>query len=203
MFDTLTRANAADFRQRYNNTVGYLHQDGLPPLLVHITAVDGNQARFTDIDGRDLAVLAGHQTVKFEFIPVTRGWHNGKTRIWYTYRVPAKQYQRGIARGNTKLMYTKTRGGGLAATEPGLEQLVDFLGCEKPSCQSCLDDYQNNNRTGVALSRHFALADTSVYFFDRVVGSIKNRKQITLYDNFMRQELGDFIRRNQLALELQ
>ena len=203
MFAKYTSAGAADFKQRYEGTIGWLHRGGKKHLVL-VTQVTGVRVTFTDKDGTEYFANDNAEGVEFEFLPVTRGWKNGLHSAWYMHRRPAKQYQRGMSSGNTEVFKLSKNGAALQ------KALVDLSAIDEVSVYSStdpLDIFKDSAKRkvpyGVAINRHFAVVPNGpVYFYDRLIGSVNDGRVHLGYKN-LQQELSDVIRRGNIPLEIQ
>jgi hypothetical protein len=189
VIDSLTPLNAADFKQRYLRSYGFLVGDDNTRKLVYISEVASRMVKFSCLEGKDFFVNAG-SGVNFEFLPITRGWFNTRNGPVLLQRVPAKQYTRGISGNNTRV-YQLNKSGDVVQCDISLDVLLDVF-VNKPPMKP---------EDGVLINKFFLLAKGNVYFYNEVVGTYKNNK-IALTEASVRQELSDFIRRQELPYVL-
>lgn len=198
MLDSLTSYNAADFRQRYQGTFG-LYPTSKGKILVLVRKVDSKRVMFTDAENTEYFanVDAG---VSFEFLPVARGWHNGKKGAVMLQRVPARQWQRGISESNTvALLPPEHNKGGLKLVSPSFDTL-DCVVNPYP-LPYAINEKLTKTRDSVAISKHFCLSGDSLYFFDKIIGSCEGSSIHVTYSPII-QELSDTIRRSSLPFNI-
>ena len=152
---------------------------------------------FTDVDGYGFSVNAD-AGVEFEFIPVDRGFYNTEDDTFFLYRVPARQWLRGISETNTVAQYF--HGSDLSS------EIVDIHLLHKVFVQgidvhTAFKKWRNLSQHAVGLSKQFAIAGTTVYFFNKEIGKVKDGC-IILDNNIVAQELQDVIRRNGFDMEV-
>lgn len=201
MFAKFNAANAADFKQRHESTIGWLHRAG-KTHLVYVTFVGGDRVSFQDKDGTEYFATSKADDTEFEFLPVTRGWKNGTNRAWYMQRRPAKQYQRGVSPNNTEI-FSMNAAGTLTKSH------VDILVVHDYTNKDAVDPFDVYKASaaakkpyGVAIDRHFAVVPKGVvYFYDHLIGRNDGNKITLDYQN-VRQELSDVLRRKNIPLEI-
>jgi len=196
MRDSLTIYNRDDFRQRYKGSFGFLPTER-GRTLVYIKEVAVDKVSFiTDKGGPTYYANAG-AAVEFEFIPVTRSWYDLGDGAALLFRVPARQYCRGINSSNTEC-YLPGEFGDLSPVNLSLEILNKVLSYPDPS----LADYINGVKTYYVLGRSFCIAGGTLYFFRQPIGTVVGTA-ITLENVLVRQELMDTIRRKSLPFTLE
>lgn len=184
MFDSLTSTNGRDFDQRYRNTYGFLHKDGAKKLIF-ITKIDSGRVFFTTADGESWWAQSDQQ-VMFEFLPLDRGFHNTENGLFFVTRVPARMWQRGIARNNTSVYQFKTRN--WQQVEPSFESLSSIF--EKPT------EPDKALSRPTAISKYFAMSRGTVFLFSEAVGSYtKSKISLKPQAAIIEQELNDSLRR--------
>lgn len=200
MIDTPTHANIADFKQRYQGVMGWLHSEKADKgkSAVVVSSVTANKVTFKD--SNDNEYYANVDTgVQFEFVPTQRAFYNTADTVFLVQRIPARQWKRGICVDNTDISelingvligqpttvnWRKAAFSVMTSTLPGKEALSSFF---------------EGGRSSVALSKYFALSGNSLFFLTLLAGEFnKKTKTITLFKEFqmIRQELGDLINRN-------
>ena len=197
MLDTLTHENFRDFTARYRGTYGWLIDENKAKTFVYISNVTEDEVTFTTMEGGRYYAYVDKE-VMFEFLPVQRGWFNGKSgNKYFLTRRPARQWHRGICSANTTIsMYNDVIRKVMA---------VDFHNSVMGDIfnkNSNMNQYSLGNNS--LLSKHFAVFDTNLYFYDRHVGEYKNNV-IKLHEEatFLKQELMDLAKRNSYKLEIQ
>lgn len=99
-----TQRTARDFRQRYEGVYGFYPKSNGEEVLVYVSSVDDREMKFTDSKGASYTAYAD-QGVTFKFIPLNRKLFIYKKELILASRVPARQWQRGICQGNTRMQY--------------------------------------------------------------------------------------------------
>lgn len=184
MITSLTSRNHQDFRQRYLRTFGYLLTESGNKKFVEVTNSGSGAVYFKAGDELEFHAVV-NSGVKFEFIPVTRGWFNASDgNVYFLERVPARQWRRGICQDNTRIHNIK-----------GFKEVV----VEYTVLNSIFDpnvvNKVDHNKRPVALSQAFAINPIgTLYFFDQLIGSMKDNK-IVLTNNIVKQELQDLVNR--------
>jgi hypothetical protein len=202
MIDTLTSENHRDFVARYQGTVGWYLGDKDKKILVNVARVHDNRVMFKDVAGVEYFANA-NSDIKFEFIPVDRGFFNAKGGLVYMERIPARQWHRGICSNNTKMW----------ACNPGFAE--GFLPCgvnvatlhnvfvEGPPVSRRWVEHRIDPKkySSVALSKHFAFIGEKFYFCRTQVGTYRDNK-IKLDNDLVFQEVCDVVKRNNLQVEV-
>lgn len=195
MKDSLTSFNREDFRQRYKGSYGFLLHEG-KRRLVYIKEVANGQVVFKTASlGPDFFALADTK-VEFEFLPVQRSWYNLGDKAGLLFRIPAKQYNRGISSSNTAF-YT-AEGGYCTGQRLSLEVLEKIFLTEAIDNTTRFFAQEDNF---LVLSRAFCITGHVLHFFADAIGSYNNSSRtITLNSDVVLQELTDVIKRRQLPL---
>jgi len=182
---TFNSHDARDFIQRYVGTYGYFERDGKSDLPVLIENVEGNTLYFSDFDGNKYHTYAD-QNVSFKFQQVRRCYYVGKSgNIYFMERVPARQYQRGVSRGNTRIFrYSNGNWNPIRVDNNAMADIM-FGGTV------C--------RSGIKLSETFALLDNVLWLYTSAIGvSDGNTIQLMTGWTKFRQEVSDCVRDNKL-----
>jgi len=205
MKDTFTTENANDFHRRYQGTFGWYigGKTDTTKKLVEITEVRDRRCTFRDVDGRQYHATIDSGVI-FEFEPLQSGWWNGSDNSTYlVQRVPARQWQRGVSRGNTSILrlFSDTLGELQQLPEITIEALHTIY-VEGVSSVDAWQDYWKGNRSGAALSRYFAVGPSKrMYFKDKLIGECPENGLIKLSAGLCLQEVQDTVKR--LGLEIQ
>jgi hypothetical protein len=198
MLDSLTTRNYADFKRRYQGTYGFYIKDDGSRVLVQVTSVGNITAKFMDVRGIEYSANADRD-VMFDFIPINKGLFNGHSfmgSVLFLYRVPARQWQRGISDANTVLQaFNKGRWHVQELQFAWLNAMFDPTLAERDKWQVPYENYKNGKIDVVALSKHFAVSTDNVYFYNNSIGTIKDRRIIELGNPMVMQELSDMISR--------
>jgi hypothetical protein len=200
MKDSLTSLNREDFRQRYRGSFGFLHTETQDRRLVYIQEVANNQVVFkTSSRGMDYYANCDAGVV-FEFLPVQRSWYNLGDKPGLLFRVPARQYCRGISKSNTSFSVVHPEVAMLQPSTLTLEVLARVFSVDKFAHEPrevLLERFVNKESWFFVLSRAFCMAHGTLFFFADAVGKYAGT-EITLNNPVIRQELLDAIKRNNL-----
>lgn len=199
MKDSLTSFNREDFRQRYKGCFGFLLHEG-QRKLVYIKEVGNGQVTFiTSSKGPEFYALA-NENVEFEFLPIQRSWYNLGTHPGLLFRIPAKQYHRGISSNNTAF-YVPTKDGYVSAQHLSLEVLSKVFPCPLPNNSV---KFFKGEQDHLVLNRAFCITGSHLYFFAEVAGTYNSAtRTIKLRLPIVHQELLDTIRRQQLPISVE
>ncbi len=198
MIDSPTYENSHDFRQRYLRSYGFLIREDRKHL-VYITECGVDQVKFSDISGASL-FCQSNRGIKFEFIPVTRGWFYTSQGMCYLSRVPEKQYTRGISPNNTQVL-VYSYGDGLTKSSVSFDLLNDIF--VDPPEPPTLEEYLEDKSKIFKVSKHFVFLNNKVYFFEREIGTVtRSYKTISLKEPMFKQELKDALVKNNLPFEV-
>lgn len=174
---------ARDFRQQFEGTVGWVITPSKRELLVVVESVNDRRVVLRDVKGFDYTVAA-NSGVAFKFQQVNAGWYPYKDTAAYMWRVPARQWQRGISSSNTRISQLDDHG---RATELSVDltTLAELLVEAKSPC---------------VLSNNFYLSPTGFLFVHREkIGVLdKATGNIALSSDMFVQEINDIIRRKSL-----
>jgi hypothetical protein len=107
MLQSLRNNTPRDFRSRYANTYGF-YTKGDKRTLVFFTDVNDNNVSWIDQDGADYQ-SSWDSDITFQFLAPQRKVFMHRGSVMYMCRIPARQWQRGIALGNTRLTKLSTR----------------------------------------------------------------------------------------------
>lgn len=194
MIATPTGRNIGDFKQRYQGVVGFLRPAGRDRTLVFVYNVSSSKVTFRDHNNHEYYANVD-SGVEFEFIPTQRAWYNTSNGTYYLQRVPARQWRRGICADNTAFiqLHKDTIG---QCDEDWKMVAFNVMG-NTLSYPDGVTAYLKGERPTCALSKHFALGQSVVYFCNLQVGTYSNRI-ITLKEEYgmLLQELSDVCKRN-------
>ena len=200
MLDSPTSANIEDFRQRYRNTYGFLKRKDNADLLIYIKETGHDRVTFTNTLGQEFYANL-NKDVMFEFLPIIRGWYATRLGPRFFMRVAERQYHRGISRGNTTVYSINLATDRLAIDALRMDVLEDIFVLKFPS--PTFSSYQRCTADYFIPSKHFLLTGLSLYMYDRKIGDIDpTRTKLVLSDKTFQQEVSDFIRRQNLPLEV-
>jgi len=186
MKESCTTATSRDFRQRYQNTIGvYTDTKGIKSY-VWIREVEENEVSFEDTKGGSYRAM-NDTGVEFEFTQVPLGWFNSTKGPMFVSRMPARQYQRGISKGNTRIQNKD-----FTPIPVSLANVSDFLTFDKPYV----------GQKDWVLNKHFAMINGIMFFFDRVIGEVEGTI-IRLTCTVVQQELLDTIGRSGLPFTVE
>ncbi len=197
MRDTLTTNNFRDFRQRYEGTIGFFHND-LRKILVRMTSVSDRKASFEDSKGNEFFAYTD-SGVEFEFIPVDKGFYNTFAGAVLLQRVPERQWHRGISPTNTQaaFLYKDT----FLPKAVDIDLISDIFE-DAVSIDKAMGDFLSGKLPSLALSKHFAVTNNNFYFYNKVVGTVSKTREIKLSSNAIEQEVQDLLRRKEYPFTL-
>lgn len=195
MLDTPKFENLQDFRQRYLNTFGWLHLQENKKILVKVTDVQDDKVMLKDINNRELYAYAD-KGVMFEFLPCQRGWYPTEDNLYYLTRIPARMWQRGIARANTT-MFECIEGRGLRNVGFTEKILIEIFKTSA-TFESEIQLFNKSYCDGAAFSREFAVFENLLYFFNEPVGRFNKITKEFVVNSFVLQEFSDLIRRSNI-----
>lgn len=191
MFDIFTLDNFHDFRQRYANTFGYFYPDGdTRKIPVMLTEINSRAAVMVGLYGEKYVVYP-NSGLKFEFVPIDKGFKQCGDKVYHLCRHPDRQWQRGISASNTRIH--QIVGDQLVEQPWSFDLIVNLF---KPQPESSKDTF-----APVVLSKEFALSFSYVWFFDMAVG-YRDQNVLKLTNQLVGQELTDVIARNNLPYEV-
>lgn len=195
MLDSFTSDNFRDFGPRYQDTYGFLQTPGQPKRLVYIADNDERAVYFRMQDGGMNYHAIRDTGVQFEFIQVNRGFFMGASgKTYLLTRVPARQWKRGIGTNNTSVQ--QLTAGGLDRVKLSITSLTDIY------VNPIKVDKSNINKFNIfPLSRHFAICESQLYFYNANIGTVDKAKGTITLNNYIevKQELTDVINRNGLS----
>ena len=204
MIITPTRNDSDDFIRRYGETFGFLHQPDQPRTLVYITSIDGDKLYFTVGKNPTKHWVYLDSNVKFEFLPVDRGWYMDKNDVpLYMQRLPERQWKRGISNSNTTLYrFSQSKFLAIAPLDVRYELLDSVF-----SQSNLAEHYKYIEDKDCAISKQFAVKGTEkrgrgLYIYTAQLGEI-NDGRITLFTDVFRQEMVDVIRKKNLPLTME
>lgn len=195
MIDTPTTANLQDFKQRYSGVLGwYISEEDKSKILVTVSNVSNERVTFRDQHGGTYYAFV-NGGVRFEFLPVEKSWRNTEDACFFLYRIPARQWKRGICADNTSITSASTLLGmwntdGERTWADRIFKIFSFNNTYREEVLKFLE----GKRTTVAISPHFAILSNHIFLHNINIGTYKNNV-ITLTDGMLLQELTDTIRR--------
>lgn len=180
MKDTFTSENRRDFHQRYHGCFAWYIPDHGDKHLVRINQINDKSVNFITEDGTAYTANID-QGVTWEFTQLERGWYTSSDdQAWYVFRIPQRQFARGISHANTGLYKLNKH---LKAMDISFSSVKDV----------CLDIKKDTNDI-VVLSKHFAINQKEVYMYDNIIGS-RNKNVLTIHNELFMQEICDAVRR--------
>ena len=202
MIDSLTSLNHGDFSARYRGTYGFFLTEPGTKLLVNVTFVDRREARFTDIRGGEYSAYAD-SGLKFEFIPVNRGFFNTEQHSYFLNRIPARQWHRGICGNNTAILLLGHKWQTLSGSSDAFFAALQSIFVDPPpDIKEVFTQYMTDKRPSCALSKNFLLHNGDVYFLRQQVGTIDKAAKIKLESDLVVQEVKDAIKRADIPAEV-
>jgi hypothetical protein len=186
MLDTCTAFNCEDFRQRYQNTVGWYVKETGEKQIVIIDKVGNDQVSFVTEEGTSAAAMNG-TGVTFEFTQVPLGWYNTHIGPVFVSRRPARQWQRGISSKNTDLM-------------DWTERRVPF---DLKVIKALFEDDGEFKGLSYAPSKFFCLSTESLYFLNQKIGYLDKNVIFVAPTCSVVQELKDALARRNLPFTVE
>lgn len=166
MRDTLTSENRRDFSQRYSHSYGYYINDKGVKTPVYIGDVDEEAAYFKTLDGLDFTAYC-NGGVNFEFAQISkRIWLGIDGNLYYTHRIPARQWQRGISESNTGAWILTPAG--VVSTGVNMQVMRNIL----------MENPLRTIGSNTLLSDQFAIAGSSVYLYNMLIGTYDSKTHI-------------------------
>ena len=193
MRETPTSNNVDDFRQRYHRSFGFLiGDDGAKKTLIQITNVSFPNVMFDTLTGKGYYAKIDAD-VWFEFLPITRGWYRTREHGAVLFqRVPARQFSRGISKGNTNVFYLPVGRAGFYGLELSLGILHDVF------VQKVPEKLGGNN---YIINKFFYIHGPDVFFYANKIGTFVDNT-IKLSHPLVEQEMRDAIARNNLPFNV-
>jgi hypothetical protein len=178
-----------DFKQRYEGTYGWYEKDNGETILVNLRSVEGSAAVFQDAAGVPYTARPDRGNM-FQFLPLERSVYNTKDDVIYCYRVPQRQWKRGLCDANTSFVslsrFTYTAG-------PTFELLAELFGAPDTTRLSA---FKEKGEGATALNSVFSIINNQVMCFSHKIGTYQ-KGIATLYDKLFEQELNDLVRQHQ------
>jgi len=170
LIDTPTHANISDFKQRYQGVLGWLNPDKpTEKRAVYVASVTASKVVFRDSASNDFYANVG-AGVQFEFIPTQKAWYNTASRVFLVQRIPARQWKRGICEDNTLinevLEGTLFNGPTDISWRDAAFQIMTAAVDYSKATAALLE----GSRSSAALSKHFAISNGVLYFYNISVG---------------------------------
>jgi hypothetical protein len=179
-----------DFQQRYQGTYGWYEKPSGGKLLVSLIEVDEHACKFMNADGGVFTALSDKGNA-FQFIPVMRGIYRTQQGLVYCRRVPAKQYKRGIAQGNTHV----ERLPGQAPLKISFDLVADMFGGDFPNE---VDQFKSGQSADVVFNNAFAFSGPYIWLYNNIIG-IRSNKKLQLHSTLFKQEIEDVLASNGLV----
>ena len=181
------RGTARDFRQRYEGVYGFYPKSNGEDVLVYVSSVDDRVMKFTDAKGAAYTAHAD-QGVTFKFIPLNRKLFIYNKELILANRVPARQWQRGICQGNTRMQYVSMMFSDLPISFSTVEAyLAADKDLYKEFATKLLTSY-----SGV-LSPFIGWTNGDLYVTNQKIGSIRS-DHVEVTNEFFIQEIRDCFR---------
>lgn len=172
-----------DFQARYQGTYGWYEKANGSKLLVTLLEVNATACKFVDAEGAVFTALSDKGN-NFQFIPVKRGIYRTRAGLVYCRRVPAKQYKRGIAQGNTYLEHIPS----CRPVKLTFDIVADMFG----EGQVFPAEIVSEEKDSFLYNNAFALAGGLVWLYNNPIGSYKG-KEIVLHADLFKQEIEDML----------
>lgn len=170
MFEKFLRANAGDFRQRYEGTFGFFRDERGGRTLAKIDGISDTVCSFVNAKGVSFSLnVDTDKDIGFEFIPPKSQFHNTDDAVFLVRRVAARQFQRGVTGKNVEIY--RLVGNTLTP------QRVDFPVLSKiyensRTAQEVVSRLtkEGMEKNGLALTGPVAFGRAVVYVYERLVG---------------------------------
>lgn len=178
---------ARDFRQQFEGTIGWVIPESKRELMVYVENVNDRRVLVRDVNGFDYSIV-GDADLSFRFQQVDAGWYPYKNTAAYMWRVPARQWSRGVNSNNTRINYMDESG---------------RFGELSPDIATMTEMYSGAKVPGL-IDKHFYISPQGVLYLHRdSIGKFnKNTGTIILDSNIFMQEINDIIRRNSLSYKV-
>ena len=167
-----------DIQKYYTNNIIKLKESG--DRLWYVKAIYPEEVKLVDVDGMELYIDLSHP-YEVEFPLPGRAVYQCGPSAYMVARAPAKQYNRGIHKQNTR-MYVLSSTGNWAEIPITLERLQQFV--DKP----CYQDINNltPGYSSWALSPVFSVTPTGqVYALMKKIGDLSwEEKKVVVFNAF-------------------
>jgi hypothetical protein len=175
MFEKFLRANAENFRQRYEGTFGFYKDETGRRLLCRLDGIGDGACSFIDARGVTYRLNADSEGEKgFEFLPPKSQFYNTDGATYLVKRIAARQFQRGICNRNTAIYSLK---GDRMVEErvdfPVLSKVYEGAKTAKEIIERLSADSMPDN--GFALNGAIALGRHGVFVYDQLVGTYETK----------------------------
>lgn len=167
--------NWEDIRKYFLNS--YMKFPSIGDEVVYVTAVGpksmkGNQLARDDSEAWEFTFCPDGSAVEIEFILPRKSYFEYEGRCYFLYRIPARQYSRGINKENTAIVELTHDGFGGRNIDL---QLINAY-ASKPSFHG----FKNTGEgTNYPVTPRMAVDATGILFIDRVrIGSVDYRNKI-------------------------
>jgi hypothetical protein len=170
MFEKFLRANAQDFRQRYEGTYGFYRDEKGKRMLAQLTGITEDVCLFVDARGLEYRLnVDAEKDIGFEFLPPRSGYFNTKRGAMLVKRIAARQFQRGVTGKNVTILL-------LIAASLQLQRmgfsLLESVYEKNVSAKEALAMFQSLETPSVAISSSFGLDNAGVvWVLDEAIGT--------------------------------
>lgn len=188
MKDTYTSENGRDFRQRYVGCYGRYTTDSGRQLTIFITDLNDYEVRFENAEGVSLSARV-NSGVEFEFYPLNRRLSTYGNLLVYSERRAARQWQRGVCAGNTRIVNLST----MRDVEVG-HAVVNAIYNVSTNYLDTYTQFLQGARTNFLLSDKFGVVNNRLYIFDKAIGTLSGTT--LLVDSLFLQEVKDALVRS-------
>lgn len=195
MKEVLTRANSTEFKARYYGTYGFLKAPSGKKLAVLITESGSSYTMCRDMDGNSYR-LNNDTGCELEFTQVPNGWHTiHPGKVVYIYRLPERQWKRGISPENTGIKTFDNKGNLYQIDfEPEIIQQI-FYPTEM--------EYEPTGIECGTYGKFFAWGINKIYVKDIEIGTVDHKTaSIKLSLPIIEQELKDALARTRTMYEI-
>lgn len=187
MITTFSSSSARDFRQQFEGTIGWVIPESKRELMVYVESVNDRRVALRDINGFDYQIT-DNSGIAFRFQQVDSGWYPYKDAAAYMWRVPARQWSRGVSSNNTRIVYLRENG------------TFDNL----PVDITTLSELYSGKKVKGLISKHLYISlQGGVFMHRQLIGKVNEKlATISLSNDLFLQEVIDIVRRNSLSYKV-
>jgi hypothetical protein len=190
-------AQIEEMVKKYRDCYIFVRPKNREPVLCLYRGYNDGFHRFTDMYGMEIRLLHNTETDVICVHP-EKGLFNSPTRMYYFYKLPNRQYRRGVCKDNCSII------------DPVYELWVPknyFSGNllyfafnpHYPDIQSAMKLLRNREAASVAFTKDFGLClsvtgnkdDLFLWYHDTMIGKIDKKDQVTIGNPHFEQEVLD------------
>jgi hypothetical protein len=166
MLQSLRNNTPRDFRARYNGTYGFYNK-GDVRTLVFFTDVNDYYVSWQDQDGAEYR-STWDSDLTFQFLAPQRKVFIHRGSVMYMCRIPARQWQRGIALGNTRLMKLVNR----QLSTLSFQKLISAFSTDVNRNTVSVGAFLKGIVTEACVNDLFAFTEDRVWLYNQCIGTI-------------------------------